>query len=347
MTDVAQELQEIADETGKDISDLKEKYQAKLSDAKQNAEDDLSEDQVKSFAVRMVRSQIMRDDRTSSPDRDVVEIPTLALGHGGIRRWGRNNPDVEERDVLFAYGIVNPHDNPVGIGVFIFDETDGVDLHDLKAKFRPLNELKAWTSLQEGDVKATGDPDPTPIYSCWSSDQTKVEEGDFDDLPDSKDGKRKVINNQIEDEATLADVGDHLSVTDSDDFSHEGDLKRISGYIVDHYQDVADSGREWGVYNILDDTVIDPNDLRDEITGGDDRSAGFTAWTQPDMMEYGNDSQCDFYGTITRADEGDNKGQVVMNVVGIVPYISMPIDDEYGNGGSGGNNDDSTETQSL
>lgn len=347
MTDVAQELQDIADDTGKDVSDLKERYQNKLSDARKNAEDDLSEDAIKSFAVRMVRSEIMRQDRTSSFSGEVVEIPTLALGHGGIRRWGRNNPNTEERDVLFAYGIVNPHEKPVGIGVFIFDETDGVDLGDMKAKFRPLNELKVWNSIEEGDVKATGDPEPTPIYVCWSSDKTKAEEGDFEDLPNSKDGKRKVINNQIEDAATLADVGDHLSVGDSDDFSHEGDLKRISGYVVDHYQGESQNGNPFGIYNILDDTVVDPNDLREEITGGDDRNAGLTAWTQPDLMEFGNDSQCDFYGTITREDSGDNKGQVQMNVVGIVPYISMPIDDDYGNGGGSNDDDHGTETQSL
>ncbi|AGC34473.1 hypothetical protein HVTV-2_gp104 [Haloarcula virus HVTV-2] len=347
MTDVAQELQKIADDTGKDVSDLKERYQNKLQDAKENAEDDLNEDAIKSFAVRMVRSEIMRQDRTSSFQGEVEEVPTLALGHGGVRRWGRNNPNTEERDVLFAYGIVNPHDSPVGIGVFIFDETDGVDLGDMKAKFRPLNELKVWTSIEEGDVKATGDPEPTPIYVCWSSDKTKAEEGDFDDLPSSKEGKRKVINNQIEDAATLADLGDHLSVGDSDDFSHEGDLKRISGYVVDHYQGESKNGNPFGIYNILDDTVVDPNDLREEITGGDDRNAGLTCWTQPDLMEYGNDSQCDFYGTITREDSGDNKGQIQMNVVGIVPYISMPIDDNYGNNGGNDDDDHGTETQSL
>jgi hypothetical protein len=61
-------------------------------------------------------------------------------------------------------------------------------------------------------------------------------------------------------------------------------------------------------------------------------------------MEYGVDSQCDFYGTLTQETEGDNKGQIVMNVCGIVPYISMPIDDDYGNSDD---TDDHTETQSL
>ncbi|UBF23086.1 hypothetical protein HCTV-16_gp103 [Haloarcula virus HCTV-16] len=347
MTDVEKELKKIADETGKDLDTLKQKYQEKLQQAKQNAEDDLSGDAVKSFAVRMVRSSIMRADRTQSSGGQTFEIPTLALGHGGVRRWGRNNPNTEERDVLFAYGIVNPSDKDVGIGVFIFDETDGIDLGDMRAKFRPLNELKVWSSLEEGDIKATGDPDPTPIYVCWSNDQTKAEEGDFEDLPDSKDGKRKVINNQIQDEATLEDLGQHLSVSDSDDFSHEGDLKRISGYVVDHYQGMSKNDNPFGIYNILDDTVVDPNDLREEITGGDDRNAGLTAWTNPDLMEYGNDSQCDFYGTLTREEDGDSKGQVVMNVVGVVPYISMPIDDNYGNSSGSGSNDDQTETQSL
>lgn len=347
MTDVVEQLQKIADDTGKEMKDLKERYQSKLQQAQENAEEDLDEDTVKSFAVRMVRSEIMRQDRTSGAQGEVEEIPTLALGHGGTRRWGRNNPNTQERDVLFAYGIVNPHgeDDDVGIGVFIFDETDGINFEDTKAKFRPLNELKTWATLEEGDIKATGDPDPTPVYVCWSSDKTKVEEGDFDDLPDTKEGKRKVINNQIEDEATLEDLGNHLSVSDSDDFSHEGDLKRISGYVVDHYQGTSKNGNPFGIYNILDDTVVDPNDLREEITGGDDRNAGLTAWTQPDLMEYGNDSQCDFYGTITREESGDNKGQIQMNVVGIVPYISMPIDDDYGNDDDGGSRD--TETTSL
>lgn len=346
MTDVAQELEKIADDTEKDLSDLKEKYQDKLQQAKQNAEDDLGGDAIKSFAVRMVRSEIMRQDRTNTSGGSTVEIPTLALGHGGVRRWGRNNPNTEERDVLFAYGIVNPDGKEVGIAVFIFDETDGVDLGDMQAKFRPLNELKVWSSLDEGDLKATGDPEPTPIYVCWSNDQTKADEGDFDDLPSSKDGKRKVINNQIQDEVTLETLSEGLSVSDSDDFSHEGDLKRISGYVVDHYQGTSKNDNPFGIYNILDDTIVDPNDLGEEITGGDDRNAGLTAWTQPDMMEFGNDSQCDFYGTITREDSGDNKGQVQMNVVGIVPYISMPIDDNYGNSG-GSSGDDDTETHSL
>jgi hypothetical protein len=345
MTDVAEQLEDIADSMGKDLSVVKERYQTKLQEAKEHAEDDLDSDEVKRFAVGMVRSSFLSDDRSVSGGGEVEEVPTLALGHGGTRRWGRNNPDTKERDVLFAYGIVNPSDKPVGIGSFIFDETDGIDLGEMKAKFRPLNELKVWTPIDEGDVKATGDPEPTPIYVCWSNDQTKAEEGDFDDLPNSKDGKRKVINNQIEDAATLEDLGDHLSVGDSDDFSHEGDLKRISGYVVDHYQGMTKNDNPFGIYNVLDDTIVDPNDLREEITGGDDRNAGLTCWTQPDLMEFGNDSQCDFYGTITRESSGDNKGQIQMNVVGIVPYISMPIDDDYGNGGSSGGSD--TETQSL
>mgnify|MGYP006266870085 CR=1 FL=1 len=344
MTEVAEQLQKIADDTGKDLDELKNRYQNKLKEAKDNAEDDLDDAAIESFAVRMVRSEIMRQDRTSSRSGEVKETPVLALGHGGTRRWGRNNPDTEERDVLFAYGIVNPPEKPVGISVFIFDETDGVDLGDMRAKFRPLNELKVWSTLEMGDVKATGDPDPTPTYVGWSTDQTKAEEGDFDDLPSSKEGKRKVINSQIQDTATLSNLGSHLSVGDSDDFSHEADLKRIEGYVVDHYQGTSKNGNPFGIYNLLDDTIVDPNDLSEEITGGDDRNAGLTAWTQPDLMEFGNDSQCDFYGTITRSDDGDNKGQVQMNVVGIVPYISMPIDDNYGNND---NSDENTETQSI
>jgi len=345
MTDVVQELEEVSDEFDKDLSKVKERYQDCLKEAKKHAVQDLDEDDIKRHAVGVTRSTFLDDDRVVSRGGEVQEIPTLALGHGGLRRWGRNNSNVEERDMLFAYGIVNPHDNNVGIGVFIFDGSDGVDFDEMKAGYRPLNELKVWATLEEGDVKATGDPEPTPVYMCWSTGKTKAEEGDFDDLPDTKEGKRKIINNQIQDAATLENIGNHLSVTDSDDFSHEGDLKRISGYVVDHYQDESQNGNPYGIYNILDDTVVDPNDLRKEITGDDDRSAGLTAWTQPDLMEFGNNSQCDFYGTITREDSGDNKGQLQMNVVGIVPYISMPIDDDYGN--SGGNNDDNTETTSL
>jgi hypothetical protein len=313
--EIEDDLAQIVSGKSQDLDDAKEMYEEKLSDLKARVNGSVEGaklDQLKEHAVRMVKSGVNESGRVGG---DVEKVEVVAIGHGGIREWSAD--DGGTREVLLSYGVVKPEDKPMGMGVFINDETTGVDIHNIKGKFETLNELEGYYSVGEAD-------DLAHTYILNSEEETRVEVKDESEMAD-EDARRNLLH-QHTDEAELANIKDYLSAMDSQGrtVAFGADVKRLNATVVDNVKK-----DDFAIYTVLDDSVIDPEELADDVRDDRAQTPGLTAWVEPDMMKYGKNSQVELYGSITTGQEG----QVNMNVFGIVPLITFEMEESGGSGG--------------
>lgn len=333
--EIEAELEQIVTQVENDTRDTEwawDTYRTKLGKVKEKAGDAVGQEQIQRRAIKMVRSAAHRETRVS---REVEEVDILAIGHSGVQRW-TDSDNGGKKDVLIAYGVVNPgpaedgSERPKGIGVFICDETRGADIGNIRSAFDTLNNLTGWFSVAESEELPN-------TYVLNSTDRTRVEEAESD-LSD--EDKREFLHSFVDDEAEIASIKSHLSRTNEEGYAAEfgGDIKRIVADVVDYNR-----GDGWNTYTLIDDSVVDPSQLGGEIVAENARSPGLTAWVPDDFMDYGPDSQCEFYGTITVGDEG----QVSMNVCGIVPLWPMELPEADDDTGGQADQPDSTTTSVI
>jgi hypothetical protein len=313
--DIEDQLAQIVSGKSNDLEWAKETYRDKLSNLKDRVNGSVEGDkltQIQNHAVRMVKSEVNQGSRVGG---DVEKVDVVAIGHGGIREW--SSDDGGTREVLLTYGVVKPEDKPMGMGVFINDETTGVDIHNIQSKFRTLNEIEAYYTVGEED-------DLPHTYVLNSAEETRVEVKDEEDMAD-EDARRNLLH-QHTDEAELANVKDYLSAMDSQGrtVAFGADVKRMNATVVD-----AVSLENTGIYTILDDSVIDPEELSEDVRDDRAQTPGMTAWCPNDYLKYGVNSQIEVYGSITTMDDG----QVCMNIYGIVPLITFEMEEDGGDSG--------------
>jgi hypothetical protein len=304
--EIEQRLTDFVEDTNKDLEWAWETYHEKMESAKERANGGVSEENLASAALQSVRGELVQGSRSGGP---VEEVDILSIGHSGIQAW--NDGDGGEKDVLVAYGVVNPDDDPAGIGVMICDSSDGVDVHNLAGMFGTLDSLKGWFQIEESD-------ELTGVYTLRSSEDTRVEE-DTSDM--SAEDKRAFLHNFIEDDVKISNIAEYLSVTNSDGYAAEfgADLKRMTCTVVDWYK-----GDDFNTYTVLDESVVDHSELGDDVVSEQGRTPGLTVWCPDEFFEYGNDSQLEIYGTITRSDDG----QIAMNAKGIFPLIPFEQEEQ-------------------
>lgn len=319
--DIETRLDDFADSHEIDYEEAKEQYDEQLEDVQERATDAISDEKIEQMAFTQFRAEFNKGQSVSEGDAETVDI--IALGHGGIQEWNSG-------DTLLAYGIANPEDDPANKAVFIIDGEDAY-LEDTKDKFEPFQAL-------EGNFSVTVSSDVSDLYVCNSTSETEVMESEMD--MSEEDRHEWVNENHVTDRATLDDVANHLSMTNDEGYTAEfgGDLKRMQATIVSWY--IPDDW-SFGVMTLQDESVVDPLEELDEEVIGDDadntRTPGLTAWADPDIMEYGEYSVCDFYGTLSR----DKNGQITFNTFGIRPIMPTELD-ASDIGGSGG--DESVDT---
>lgn len=316
---IESELEEIIAGTDKDLSWAWETYRDKL-DAAEEAANGLSEEAIQKHALRTTKSSMYQGSRTSFGE--TKEINILAIGHGGVRQWNdRDNGG--KKDVLISYGIVQPgkdesgNELPMGVGVFICDETDGVDIGNLRTAFgETLANLTGYFTVQESEELTVGGD--TPVYVMNSGDKTRVEEAESD--MDTQE-KREFIHSYLPEEANIANLHQHLSATNDDGYPAEfgADIKRMNATVIDFHK-----GDGFNTYTLLDDSVVDPDELGSDIVSDQARSPGLTAWVPDEFHKWGVNSQLEVYGTLSRSDDG----QITINVCGVVPLIPMEMEVE-------------------
>lgn len=316
--EIESELETIVEGTDKDLSWAWETYYDKLEKAKEAA-NGLSEETLQEHALQTTKNDIYQGSRTSFGETKDINI--LSIGHGGVRRWNdRDNGG--EKDVLISYGVVQPgkdedgNDLPMGVGVFICDETDGVDIGNLRSAFgETLANLTGYFTVQKSEELTIGGD--TPVYVCNSSDKTRVEpEGSEMDQQE----KREFLHNYISEEATIANIHQHLSATNDDGYPAEfgADIKRMNATVIDFHK-----GDGFNTYTLLDDSVVDPDELGADIVSDQARSPGLTAWVPDEFHQWGVNSQLEVYGTLSRNDDG----QITINVCGVIPLIPMEMEE--------------------
>jgi len=342
--DIENQLAKVIAGKSHDLDWAKEQYEDELESLKQRTNGDVSDDKLdalKTHAVRLVKSAANEGARVGG---EVQKVDVVAIGHAGVQKW--SDGDGGKKDVLLAYGVVKPQDKPMGLGVFINDETTGVDIGNVRGKFETLNELEAYYSVGESDDLAN-------TYILNSEEETRIDVKDESEMAD-EDARRNLLH-QHTDEAKLESVKDYLSAMDSEGrtVAFGGDVKRMNATVVDAVSldnasiytvlddsvidpeelddDVRDDRAQTNasIYTVLDDSVIDPEELDDDVRDDRAQTPGMTAWCPEDFMRYGTNSQVEVYGSITTMDDG----QVCMNICGIVPLITFEMEDDSGSGG--------------
>jgi len=308
-------LAEVIEGTDRDLDWAIAQYHDALEDAEERAMEEKSDDELRSIAVRMVESAKIYEDRMSGEE---MEVEILAIGQAGqIDGWGDDNDSV-----VYSYGFIY---GPLGDegkekaarAVFVNRKSDDVELSSVQRKFHALNTMKSVYEVSESN-------DLSGVYRCFSCGATELVEQELDNLPADRDDKLEILRQTIP-EASLATLRDDMSAYDPETgYTHDfgADVRRIEGQIVDHF--TADDS-SWARYTVMDDSVTKDDIEASEIVGDDQNTPGLTVWAEPDYhMEYGRNSRCDFYGTVEEGDEGN----LVMNLVGVVPIIPMPMDDD-------------------
>jgi hypothetical protein len=310
--EIETKLAQIVANKSEDLDWAKSIYNEKLTEiGGRDAEGDQLE-MLQNHAVRLVKSEVNKGERVTG---DVEKLNVVAIGHGGIRNWSSDNGGT--REVLLTFGVVKPEDKPMGLGVFINDEEEGVDIYNIKEKFDTLNEIEAYYTVGQADELPN-------TYILNSTDETRVDVKDESEAA-SEDKRRSLLQEHTQ-EAKLDSVKDYLSATNADGYSvaFGADIKRMNATIVD-----AVDLDNTSIYTILDDTVIDPSELDDDVRDDRAQTPGMTAWCPKNMMKYGVNSQVEVYGSISTMDDG----QVAMNIYGIVPLITFELEEDGNSGG--------------
>jgi len=319
--EIQERLDQIAEKYDADIDDVSEKFSEAVSEVKEYYTIPASDEEILSSALSIVSSVFLTQNRAPVGSK---HINGITIGPNRIWEWNRYEDGVRTdhvRDVLVAHALVQPEDDPMGLATIYFDADDGVDVADIKRFFtEPLQTFSGAFGVSESDF-VNG-------YKLYTNENTNFEEEGDMDWGDT--ASRVTLLRQSVPKAELSNITAHLSsmkVLDNGDKragDHGIDLKRVKGTIQDRF--VAED-KSYANFSVHDDTIFDESDLEGTPVGSDkQRTRGLTCWVDPTQAEYGINSLCDFYGTITMDDEG----KVQMNVRGIVPLMPRPVDDGRG-----------------
>lgn len=325
-SEIQNQLQQAVAGSDRDIDWAWDQYREELDEVQSNASGNLSEDMVQQHAIRCVKSALVKNSRSGGGE--VTPCDVITIGHNGVQRW--NDGDGGKKDVLIAHVIVQPEDKPRKQGVAIIDETNGADPHALKEKFDTGSAYRGYFGVSESDTMSS-------VYRLNWRNESRLEDVPEDDQPADEEVEA-LIHQYVTQQAEIANIANHLSLTNSDGYSVEfgADMRRIEGTVVDYYD-----GENAQNYTLLDDSVVDPEALGDDVVSESAPTPGLTAWCNEQQFKYGVNSHCEFIGPISK----DRNGQIVMNVVGVIPKI--PFDLETDDYGADASTDDSVSTTEI
>lgn len=325
MDETREELESLAEDFEVEFEVIEAKYEENLEEV-QSSTSGLSDEKMESIALRFTRSSEVADNRMPTE-----EIEVLTIGHGGIRNWNKyddNGNVVGEHDVLVAYGLVEKEEQP-HVSVILFDEEDDIEIPFVYDVFSEMgNIVTGEFSVSESDIERH------LVLNSSSATEISVQE------PPNRDAMVSEIRNVIP-EFKIENIADNMSATEVSDNGDEYpvdfgvDLKMIEADIYDAYK-----SSDFGIYTLRDETVFDDEDIADSpIYDEESRTPGLTCWTDPEMMEYGNGSVCEFFGTVTQ----DDDGQIQMNAVAVNPIFAQDFDGTVDTTGSS-DSDEEVET---
>lgn len=327
----------ISSETDTSEAKVRKLVDEKYEEFKDSQTSAMSDDDIRFHAVKSVNNKLKNMTGSSFSPGQVEELPILTLGYQ--ERDGEYF--VTDDDAIVGLGIVNPEDDPAGLCTMVIDSNDGVDLEYAKELFEPLNTIRGnLTRRQVGsyDGEENLRKGGQPTYTCESGPDTKLEDVDpseepdssrFSELPDDWESKRDMINQHIigdDEQITFQNYAEHESVkTESNSGRFEAafgiDVKRIRGEVVDVF-----SNDSFGVMTILDETAFDESDVPEDLLSDQMRVAGLQIWMPPGLLKYDEGSIIDVYGYVDQSDDG----QYQMRGFGSIPIIEFERDTSTG-----------------
>lgn len=308
-TEIEKQLRSVIEDTPKDLDWAIDRFQEVRDEAESHMEGSVEEEKMDQAAIQMVRGdahKAIRQNRGGPAER----LNFITIGQSGVREWsdgvgGRKN-------VLLGYGVVYPEDDEEGIGVFICDETDGAPIEDLQKQFSEVYQPKIGTfQVDRGNYNETSNG--TPIYVCRTDGTAPPDVRDREGF--SEETRIETVRELVP-EAEISNIKEALSKTNEDGYEIDfgADMRRLECIVEDWYD-----GDGFNVYTVLDDSVVDPEQLPEDIVSGSAPEPGLTAWCPDEFFEYGCDSNLELYGTITRSDDGE----ISMNVVSAYPLVAF------------------------
>lgn len=330
--EVQDELEELASALDVSVDDVIERFEERVETFMGKKMGDIAESEVPEIALSSLRSDVISEVRVEG---ETETIPILSLGNQGIMT-------MRGSEVLKAAGIINPQQgglvnkggkaDPPGLAIILCDEAEGADLGRMRQQFFPLATLEGtFTRRLASEIQSKGlapDGSPAPVYLLETTSKTDVQEKEIEQLPDTREQKRGLINNQYitqADSFTLSDFEEHISATNPNGFpvGYGADIKRIRGHVIDVKRD---DEKDYGLYVLVDDSVADTGELEDSglDTGRRGQKLGLRAWVPPEQAIYGKQSVVEAYGVLQ--ENGD--GKISMSAYGIVPIVKFDIDEE-------------------
>lgn len=118
---------------------------------------------------------------------------------------------------------------------------------------------------------------------------------------------------------TAATAKNNLSKVDSSGYTNRLDWRGIRGVVTHVHEDKSKrTGLPFGVCTIMDDSIHDQETRTRE--DGTVVYPGFSVWISPDLIDFQEDSDILFLGTVTKNKEGN----VSMNACTVIPYFRIP-----------------------
>lgn len=331
---IREQVDELAEEYGIDKDRARQRYLDKLEDVRDEVGDSLPDERVFKVALRSLRGSSIAEMAAGGE-----EVEFVAVGQGGFQPWSvrdsdgnlvdnqgnivDSKDDAAKKDVLIGYGVLAREGVKGGRApcAFIMDESDDIDIDHFATLFEPGAALRGTFNVSESE-------ELSEHFRAFSTTQTDVEVVDEPELvPDTHEERMEWVR-EAADDATIADISQSLSATNSDGYTVEFgvDFKRIDGDVVDYYKD--ESGGTY-IYTILDESVMDGGeealsaaDVMDEDS--DSQTPGMTCWANSNNMKYAEGTVGEFFGSVRAGEDG----RITMDLYGINPVYGNPIDDD-------------------
>lgn len=312
--DTTEQLEEFAEKNELDFSEVMEQFEQNYEDVQEKATN-VGEDYLETLALRTTRTQELAKFRNV----EGVEMATIG---GSVREWGDGG---NARDVFVGKALVDVEPNEPGrdfLSTVIFDSDDGVNMGQVNEAFSEVgNIVTGEFSVSEGF---------TDTFRVLNSDEdTEINVIEPDDRTEVLNDIRDMVT-----ETDIAHITENMSAEERDDESGDMypanfgvDIRRITVDIYDGYKNPA---RGFGMYTVRDDTVFDEEDIVaspvfDSEDANENATPGMTCFMDSVDMEFGSGSVVEFFGPITKSDDGI----VQMNVDGIVPIMADGEFDGY------------------
>ena len=328
--ETVEQLEQLAENKDIDFDEIREKYKEKYEEVEERAEG-VDEDTIEHLALRQLRTENLASSRVPT---DHVEMAVI----------GGDVADTSNGDMFFGSALLDENPNEDGgrkklASVTIFDDDMAHRMYE--AFDQVANVLTGNFAVSEGDLEGhveVSDSDDTDFEVIRPDDRSEIYEEIREYVP----------------ETSIASISEDLTAQtrdeDGDVYPVSSDIRRIEADVYDGYKN-PDSGT--GIYTLRDNTVFDDEDVAesdvfDPENANDNATPGLTCFFDPNKMEWGTGSVVEFFGTVTKNDDGivnmgaDGAIPILPNEDGFDGYTDSEDDDGAERNDAGGNNVDRT-----